>query len=129
MVLPIMVNFCDSLPPTPPLHFMVHSSLTLMQRRNVTSTSVRHHHDVMCLLGTYSLSPNVEEGGSSYDLPPSVCASVRHSIHLSVRQFFSRNSSYIFHRTDLKFYGLLSYHMKMCMWFLILFRPFLTKLS
>ena len=30
-----------------------------------------------------------------------------------------RPSFYVFHRTDLKFYRLPSYHMKMCMWSLI----------
>ena len=29
------------------------------------------------------------------------------------------NSSYVFHQSDLKFYRLPSYHMKMCMWFQI----------
>ena len=47
--------------------------------------------------------------------------SILHSIRLSVCAIFfhNYNSSYIFHRTDLKFYRLPSYHMKMCMWFLI----------
>ena len=41
---------------------------------------------------------------------PSVIPSVRSSL---------RNSSDVFHRIDLKFYRLPSYHMKMCVWFLI----------
>ena len=47
--------------------------------------------------------------------------SILHSIRLSVRPIFfhNYNSSYIFHPTDLKFYRLPSYHMKMCTWFLI----------
>ena len=49
--------------------------------------------------------------------------SILHSIRLSVRPIFfhNYNSSYIFHRTDLKFYRLPSYHMKMCRWFLFFF--------
>ena len=43
---------------------------------------------------------------------------VRPCVRPSVRSC-PRNSSYGFHRTDLKFYSLPSYHMKMCMWFLI----------
>ena len=48
--------------------------------------------------------------------------SILHSIRLSVRPIFfhNYNSAYIFHRTDLKFYRLPSYHMKVCTWFLIL---------
>ena len=56
--------------------------------------------------------------------------SILHSIRLSVCPIFfhNYNSSYMFHRTDLKFYRLPSYHMKMCRWFLFFFRPFFTKL-
>ena len=43
---------------------------------------------------------------------------VRPSVIPSVRSC-PRNSSYVFHRTDLKYYGLPLYPMKMCMWFLI----------
>ena len=45
---------------------------------------------------------------------PSILPSVLQSV-----QSCPPNSSYFFHWTDLKFYRLLSYHMKMCMWFLI----------
>ena len=45
---------------------------------------------------------------------PCVRASVRHSVRSCLRK-----SSYVFHRTDLKFYRLPSYHMKMCIWLLI----------
>ena len=48
-------------------------------------------------------------------------------VHLSIF-FHNYNSSYIFHRTDLKFYRLPSYHIKICRWFLFFFRPFFTKL-
>ena len=56
--------------------------------------------------------------------------SILHSIRLSVRPIFfhNYNSSYIFHWTDLKFYRLPSYRMKMCRWFLVFFRQFFTKL-
>ena len=49
--------------------------------------------------------------------------SILHSLRLSVCPIFfhNYNSSYIFHRTDLKFYRLPSYHMKMCRWFLLFF--------
>ena len=52
--------------------------------------------------------------------------SILHSIRLSVCPVFfhNYNSSYIFHRTDLKFYRLPSYHMKMCRWFLFFFCHF-----
>ena len=56
-----------------------------------------------------------------------ICAwSVLHSIRLSVRPIFFHyyNSSYIFHRADLKFYRMPSYHMKMCRWFLFFFGHF-----
>ena len=43
---------------------------------------------------------------------------VRPSVIPSARSC-PRNSSNVFHRTDLKFYRFPSYHMKMCMWFLI----------
>ena len=49
---------------------------------------------------------------------PSICLSVIPSVLPSVRSC-PHNSSYVFHRTDLKFYRLPSYHMKICMWFLI----------
>ena len=49
--------------------------LTSMQRRNVTSTSVWHRHKVMCLLGTYSVSPDVG-GGGLQKWPSSVCVCV-----------------------------------------------------
>ena len=45
--------------------------------------------------------------------------SVIPSVRPSVRPIFSLDLAYIFHWTDLKFYRLPSYHMKMCMWFLI----------
>ena len=51
-----------------------------------------------------------------------VCPCVRPSVILSILpsvQSCPRNSSYVFHRTDLKFYRMPPYHMKMCMWFLI----------
>ena len=52
--------------------------------------------------------------------------SILHSIRLSVCPIFfhNYNSSYMFHRTDLKFYRLPSYHMKMCRWFLVFFSHF-----
>ena len=43
---------------------------------------------------------------------------VRLSVRASVRSC-PHNFSYVFHRTDLKFYRFPSFHMKMCMWFLI----------
>ena len=57
--------------------------------------------------------------------------SILHSIRLSVCPIFfhNYNSSYIFHRTDLKFYRLPSYHMKMCRWFLFFFWPFFTVMA
>ena len=45
--------------------------------------------------------------------------SVIPSVRPSVCPIFSGNFAYIFHWTDLKFYRLPSYDMKMCMWFLI----------
>ena len=60
-----------------------------------------------------------------------VCPCVHPSVHLSVIpsvcphvRSCPRNSSYVFHRLDLKFYRLPSYHMKMRMWFLIFFAIF-----
>ena len=45
---------------------------------------------------------------------PSICPS-----YIPPVRSCPRNSPYVFHRTDLKFYRLPSYHMKMCIWFLI----------
>ena len=51
---------------------------------------------------------------------PCVRPSVLPSVLPSVRpKSCPRNSSYVFHRIDLKFYRLYSYDMKMCMWFSI----------
>ena len=44
---------------------------------------------------------------------------VRPCMRPSVCPILSPPVPHVFHRTDLKFYRLPSYHMKMCMWFLI----------
>ena len=57
---------------------------------------------------------------------PCVRPSIRPSDIPSVRSC-PRNSSYVFHRNDLKFYRLPSYHMKMCMWFLMFISAIFDK--
>ena len=47
-----------------------------------------------------------------------ICKDVCPSVIPSIRSC-PRNSSYVFHQIDLKFYRLPSCHMKMCIWFLI----------
>ena len=62
------------------------------------------------------------EGDYRNDPRPSVCVSFRPSVILSVLPSVRScpyNSSYLFHRIDLKIYRLPSYRMNMCMRFLI----------
>ena len=62
--------------------------------------------------------PNVSRGGYRNDPCLSVCASICPLVHL---RLCSCNSSFIFHRIDLKFHMLVSYdnNMKIWIWFSI----------
>ena len=131
--------------PTPPLHFMVHRSIVcpindfvvythilhITWRLNYVDATVHQRQFDIVMKSCACWVPTVHvfiftrhrwRGTIEMTL---ICLcvhpSILHSIPLSVRPIFihNYNSSYIFHRTDLKFYRLPSYHMKMCKWFLI----------
>ena len=101
--------------------FLKYTCIFTQQAHDVDATSHRRQFDIGTTSCTYSLSPDIGGGGTIEMTLIRLC--VRLSVILfvrpSVRQIFSRNFAYIFHRTDMKFYRLPSYHMKMCMWFLI----------
>ena len=73
-----------------PVYFSSGHMTSYWHRWNVASMSVWHRHNFMCLLGTYSLSPDVCGGGLKkwpLSVRVSIRPSVRHSVLPSI-QFF-----------------------------------------
>ena len=92
--------------------------MTSMQRRIDVSLILARHHvsaGYLFIVNRHRRRGTIEMTLIRLFVRLSVIPSVRPS----VRPNFSCNFVYIFHRTDLKFYRLPSYHIKMCMWFLI----------